>query len=239
MKEMAYVGYREWKKWSPETFGKVDLATSRYFQVELSRCGLSSLAGQAVLEMGFGNGAFAAWVIAQGARFVGIEMIPALVEIAQNQGIDAHLSADNLTVLVAPGSLDLVAAFDVFEHFALTDLKKTLIEIRDSLRIGGQLIARVPSGDSPFSRSIQHGDFTHQITFGSSAIRQLAVDAGFEVVTVRSPAFPLWGLGLVSCLRRTSIAASRAAVFPLITNLFMGGGSPVLTPNLFFVLRKL
>lgn len=79
--------------------------------------------------------------------------------------------------------------------------------------------------------------FTAALT-GSSAIRQLALESGLEVVSIREPAFPLRGLGMRSFLRRLLIVLVRRTVYPFITNTLMSGGRPVLTPNLVFVLAK-
>lgn len=73
---------------------------------------------------------------------------------------------------------------------------------------------------------------------GSSAVRQLALESGLDVVSIRQPAFPMRGLGPRVFLRRLPIVLTRRIVYPLVTNALMGGGRPVLTPNLVFVLAK-
>ena len=97
---------------------------------------------------------------------------------------------------------------------------------------------RVPSGDSPFARAIQHGDVTHQMAIGSSIVGQLAHDYGVTVDSVRAPAFPVRGLGLSTFVRRGAVVILRKAAFALIARAFMGGGRPVLTPDMVFVLVK-
>jgi hypothetical protein len=58
------------------------------------------------------------------------------------------------------------------------------------------------------------------------------------VIAVREPAFPLFGGGAVAFVRRLFVQAARRMMYPIIVNAFMGGGNPVLTPSLVFVLRK-
>lgn len=233
-----YASYEEWKGWSADDFGRYTRAESVYFAAELRRSGIGSLAGLSVLEIGFGNGSFAGWARELGAGYVGLEAIPDLVHAAAVKGFSAHASFAELMQAESHGSLDLIVAFDVFEHLSVDELNEALSDIGALLRPGGVLLARVPSGDSPFARSIQHGDLTHRLTIGSSIVRQLAVTAGLEVVAISGPAFPLFGLGVVSFLRRAMVAATRALAYPLIQRLFMGGAPVVLAPTLVFVLRK-
>lgn len=103
---------------------------------------------------------------------------------------------------------------------------------------GGVLIARVPSGDSPFGRSIQHGDMTHQLALGSMAVQQLCAASGFSEVRCREPALPVWGLGWRVALRRILVHALRRLVFPVVERGLMGATGLVLTPNLVFVARR-
>ena len=96
----------------------------------------------------------------------------------------------------------------------------------------------IASGDSPFALALQHGDLTHRTVVGSSAIRQLAGWTGFTVASVRSPVLPLHGGGAASFLRRMLVSTTRAVAYPVIAKVLMGGGRPVLTPDLLFVLVK-
>lgn len=233
-----YARYVRWKGWVEQEFGTCDRLNATYFRRELTVSGLHDLAGCRVLEIGFGNGAFAVWAEAQGMAYKGTEVIPALISRAKSRSLDVYDGNVRLGSVVSAGSMDLVVAFDVFEHMLPEELRAHLNEVCNCLRAGGLLLARMPSGDSPFSRSIQHGDLTHRTTLGSSAVGQLAVETGFELLAVREPAFPLHGNGLLSGCRRTAVHLARRLTFPVIATLFMGGGSPVLTPNMVFVLRK-
>ena len=69
-------------------------------------------------------------------------------------------------------------------------------------------------------------------------IRQLASQSGFVVKAIREPAFPIRGLGARVFIRRLAIVCARRIIYPLITQVLMGGGRPVLTPNLVCVLEK-
>ena len=148
-----------------------------------------------------------------------------------------HLDESVVQACPAPAP-DLAVAFEVFEHLSLCDLRGWLSTFHRCLRPGGKIIVRIPSGDSPFAREIQHGDLTHRVILGSSAVRQLAAEAGFEIESIREPAYPLRGAGVLSFLKRSLVSAARAISYRSITSVFMGGGVPALQPNILFVLSK-
>ena len=91
MTDRPYVAYRDWKGWASEDFGKCNAESAVYFTEELGRCGFLSLAAVRVIELGFGNRAFAAWATAAGAQYLGVEAIPDLVRIRRNAEFDLTL----------------------------------------------------------------------------------------------------------------------------------------------------
>lgn len=233
-----YTTYKEWKDWSNQEFGKVTEAASAYFSSEMAACNRPSLAGLKVLELGFGNGQFGAWAQLNGASYCGTELLPELVAAGEALGWNVAPANCDLAALAPPGGLDLAVAFDVFEHLDNKELEATFRAIGAILKPEGLLIARVPSGDSPFARAIQHGDLTHATSLGSSAIAQLAGRSGFDVLQVREPAFPLLGAGPLAFIRRAIVYALRRISFKFIGTVLMGNRHAVLTPNLMFVLRR-
>jgi 2-polyprenyl-3-methyl-5-hydroxy-6-metoxy-1,4-benzoquinol methylase len=230
--------YSEWKGWARESFGHVDRAEALYFAEEVRSSGFEGIRGLNVCEIGFGNGAFASWAREGGANYIGTEAIPTLVVNGLAAGLAVFDASVPLATIVECDSQDLVVALDVFEHLDQGQLTGLLKSVNAILRPGGRVLARVPSGDSPFSRAMQHGDLTHRLVLGSSAIRQLVDKAGLDVVCVREPAMPLRGLGLRAFLRRLAVVTGRRVIYPIVTNVLMGGGRPILTPDLVFVLEK-
>jgi SAM-dependent methyltransferase len=235
---MTYDNYGGWKRWAADEFGKFTRQDGSYFAAELSRCGVAALERMHVLEIGFGNGSFAGWAVQQGAVYRGVELLSDQVLRGRENGFDVHPLALPLCAQAGVETQDLVLALDVFEHVDQAALIDMLGSVHGVLKPGGLVVARVPSGDSPFSRSIQHGDLTHRITLGSSAVHQLAASTGFVVEQVREPAFPLRGFGAASLIRRGLVKGARRLAYPLISRLLMGGGPLVLTPNMIFSLRK-
>ena len=65
---MSGARYAEWKGWNSESFGTCSAADEVYFAAELRRAGVEAVDGSYILELGFGNGTFAAWALKQGDR---------------------------------------------------------------------------------------------------------------------------------------------------------------------------
>lgn len=226
-----YRGYSDWKDWQGD-FVATD-RDARYFAAELRDI---EIAGKRVLEIGFGNGRFMAWAKAQGATIVGTEINEAMLARAREKGFEVQASA--LDTLAAAGRrFDVVAAFDVFEHWDKAALIANLRYIATLLEPGGTLVARFPNGQSPFGLAYQYGDITHQSVLSASSVEQLAQMTGFDVVRIgnamRVPARrDLWTTLKFHWrqFRRTRIERSLGKLYGL--------GRLALDPNLTAVLRK-
>ena len=233
-----YSRYQQWKSWDKAKFGLYSKDHSRYYFKELTQTGANLCSGLRVLEIGFGNGSFSGWAKDQNFAYLGLETIEELVSDAQSSGFSAALSSDDLQAFLSAESQDLIVAFDVFEHFTLRELEVFLEKAHGWLRPQGLLVFRVPSGDSPFARAIQHGDLTHQITLGSSSIKQLALRANYQVEQVRAPVIPLRGLTACHTIRRLFVICGQAIISRLIRVLFHHNAQTVIAANMLVVFRK-
>lgn len=231
------LSYIQWKAWSPEAFGTVTSEEAAQFSCEMRRAGIDLTQGSQVLEVGFGNGVFAAWVRRHTLHYVGSESNPQLVARAQQVGIEAHLATLDLASLAKGRSFDLIAAFDVLEHLDVREILELLASSCRCLAVNGRLVIRVPSGDSPFSGRFIHGDITHKTCLGTLAIHQLAALSGLEVVAVRDAAFPIFGFGAVAVMTRTAVAAARKIINSIIRIVYYGNKPAAISPNLTAVLR--
>lgn len=233
-----YDHYSEWKGWTMGDFLHFTENEAIYYAAELKRAGFNELASPKCLELGFGNGAFAGWATSQGIAWTGVEVQRELVDLATARKLCVFASLEEAASFLGAGTIDLVVGFDVFEHLEAPELVEVLKGVYCVLKSGGVLLARVPSGDSPFGRAIFHGDITHRIALGSSAIHQLASQTGFEVMDVGPPQYPILGLGLVRAIRRGCIRLAQMIIARFINLVFHDGQPRVITANLVFVLRK-
>jgi SAM-dependent methyltransferase len=232
-----YDGYRHWKGWISEDFGLLSKDNAAYFRSETQRTGLTISSPIRILELGFGNGQFARWAITQGHEYIGAEIIQDLVQLAVASGISA-IDARDIEAKIRPSSVDLVVAFDVFEHMELGALLNQLRLCRELLKPGGCVLARVPSGDSPFGRATQYGDITHRIVLGSSAIRQIADASGFTVRYIGAPAIPMWGVGVVAAVRRLAVRLLQEIFTKIIRVGFHSNADTVVNASMVFVLTR-
>jgi SAM-dependent methyltransferase len=229
--------YRAWKSWDDKTFGQYTPVDAVTFRRELEVSGIALTESIALLEIGFGNGQFALWAKAQGWLVVGVELDPELVTRANQAGIEAHGTAHPIDTIAGDRRFDVVVAFDVFEHQTLGELLALLAAVRRCLKPGGRIIARFPSGDSPFAGSVQHSDLTHKITIGTGIVHQLARFEGFRVVQIRSPVLPIFGVGLTRALRRLIVLSVRTVLSGAINLAFHDGQPLVTTRNMVVVLE--
>jgi len=231
--------YVEWKKWDAADFGDVAREDSIYYDHELKASGISSLRGLSVGELGYGNGSFAGWVQASGGRWLGREVIPALQTRAAAAGFATIAPGTTFATVSGAASIDLVVAFDVIEHLELDAIRSFLQEVKVALKPGGLAVLRLPSGDSPFSSAIYRGDLTHRTLLGSSAIRQLAHEAGLEVRQLRAPVLPMRGYPTIRIVRRAAVRVAQSIAYGFIREILMGNGTAVLSPNMIAVLCRI
>lgn len=233
-----YQGYEDWKQWDKTSFGTWSKTDAAYYSAELRRSGIKACKGIRLYEIGFGNGAFAGYVHALGCKYYGAELNHILVERAREFGLNVSKSMKEALEAGQRGEFDAVVAFDVLEHFEINDIKAFLLEAMALLKPGGVVLARVPSGDSPFGRAIFHGDITHRTALGSLAVWQLAAQTGFDVIDIGPPKLPIFGLGWKRAIRRSAIRLTQSIVTQFINLVFHDGQPRVITSNLLFVLRK-
>jgi 2-polyprenyl-3-methyl-5-hydroxy-6-metoxy-1,4-benzoquinol methylase len=166
----AYAGYVAWKSWlNPFQHGSDDAA---YFRKEFRGINLRD---QSVLEIGFGEGRFLSWALAQGAKIHGTELIPAMRVAAKKFGVT--LLPEDLAEATSQfeAKFDLIVALDVAEHWTLDQLSRNLILIQRLLKPNGKLLLRFPNGQSPFGLAPQNSDPTHRSALSKALFDNLLV----------------------------------------------------------------
>ena len=235
----SYQDYENWKDWKKSSFGDFTSIDKAYFKAELKRTGIDFNKNIRLYEIGFGNGTFAGYAQSLGYQYCGSEVNQALIERARNFGL--HVYEQGIKQVIdstGPDTYDAILAFDVLEHLDIAEIKSFLIDARVLLKECGTVLARIPSGDSPFGRAIFHGDITHKTALGSSAVRQLAEQTGYEVIDIGPPSLPILGNGFIRAFRRGGILLAQSIVAKLINLVFHDGQPRVITADLVFVLRK-
>jgi 2-polyprenyl-3-methyl-5-hydroxy-6-metoxy-1,4-benzoquinol methylase len=139
-----------------------------------------------ILEVGCGSGSFLHFLRSEGyQRIHGVDIAAEQVTLARSLGIEDVEAADALPYLAAhPAAYDLIAAFDVIEHFTKDDVLRFLDHVHGALRPGGALLLRTPNADNPFHSWIRYADFTHEVAFTPLSIRQVLRATGFTDIVV-------------------------------------------------------
>lgn len=232
------VEYREWKSWGADSFGELTLVSRKYLDLELSLSNVRLGGESSVLEIGFGNGSFATYCKEFGCTYTATEIDPELVERAVAAGYDARVAPDDLEAEFSGMKFDLITCFDVLEHLTQDQIVSMLTAFRNLLTPNGRILARFPSGDSPFSVAMYNGDITHRSWIGRGAVLQYCVATGLEPIQIRHPALPIGGMGLKRMIRRAPIAAVRWVVRKFVRTVFYDGQPRVVDPNMVIVLGK-
>lgn len=177
----AYETYKQWKNWGKGP--RLAPWLSRYFDLEISRA--KPLQFTSVLEVGFGNGEFLQWAKERGAKAIGLEIIPDLVEVAAAQDFEVYhwnlIGSESEQSPISGRTFDCIVAFDVIEHLSVDQAKLALLRMAQYLNHGGKILLRFPNGESPFYLPLQNGDYTHRMDVTKLKLEHLALNSGLEV----------------------------------------------------------
>lgn len=229
--------YRAYKSWDRDSFGVETQESRLYYAAELSKAGVPD-GPVALLEIGFGNGQLAAFARRRGYTYAGTELDPELVERAVEAGFDAKVAPQDLSDAWPAESFDVICCFDVLEHLDHDQIVAMLLAFRGLLKPQGRIIARFPSGDSPFSLGMQNGDITHRSHIGRGAVLQFCLATELTAAQIRHPSLPIRGLGPRRMLRRALVSAGRWVVRQFVRKIFFDGIPRVVDPNMLVVLQR-
>lgn len=77
---------------------------------------------------------------------------------------------------------DVIALFDVIEHFTREEGVEVLDEICAALRPGGLLLLQLPNGDSPFAGAVFANDATHETLYTRVSLAHVLAMSGFRTL---------------------------------------------------------
>jgi 2-polyprenyl-6-hydroxyphenyl methylase/3-demethylubiquinone-9 3-methyltransferase len=150
--------------------------------------------GQRALDVGCGEGAFAAELAAAGVEVVGLDVAeePLRRARARHPGLDLRLLSSETGWELPDSSFDLVWAGEVIEHVA--DTAGWLSELRRVLRSGGALALSTPALGrrellrAALSRAAFAGRFDpradHLHFYSAATLRGLLEEFGFEEIEI-------------------------------------------------------
>lgn len=138
-----------------------------------------------ILEIGAGHGAFGYFMHLHGyTDYVGIDGSIEQVEASKKLGIKGIKYGNLIEELknTQDGSIDLIIAFDVIEHFTKQELSDLIDDIFRVLKKDGAVITHQPNAEGVFGNMIRYGDYTHEQSFTRESISQIFLSSGFSKV---------------------------------------------------------
>jgi 2-polyprenyl-3-methyl-5-hydroxy-6-metoxy-1,4-benzoquinol methylase len=192
------------------------------------------------VDVGCGHGALVHFAREAGyADVTGVDGSREQVEAAAGLGIAGVSQGGVLETLDAceAGSVDVITAFDVLEHFSKEHIPTLVDAVLRALKPGGRWIIHVPNGDSPFFGSVYWGDLTHEVAFTRDSLAHLLLASGFS--DVRSYEDRPVAHGLKSAVRAVLWTVVRGVLLTWIaTETGVLDRGAVLSRNLLAVARK-
>jgi 2-polyprenyl-3-methyl-5-hydroxy-6-metoxy-1,4-benzoquinol methylase len=145
-----------------------------------------------VLEIGCANGRMSTLLAAQGCRITGVELNPALAEMARSHCEEVIVGNIEEEGVLSPHELfDVALMADVIEHLAYPD--RLLERLRGYLRPNGSIVIAVPNvvfllnrvpllfGRFNYSPTGGILDATHLRFFTAKTIRELVTASGYTI----------------------------------------------------------
>jgi 2-polyprenyl-3-methyl-5-hydroxy-6-metoxy-1,4-benzoquinol methylase len=139
-----------------------------------------------ILEIGCGFGGFIYALKNCGyENILGIDIIPKCCNFVSNRFNIKVICSDILDYFNErgiKGQYDVIAAFDVIEHFEKGEIVKIMLCIYEALKENGIFISRVPYGGSLRGLYIRYSGSTHETAFAELIIDELFRVIGFKEV---------------------------------------------------------
>jgi 2-polyprenyl-3-methyl-5-hydroxy-6-metoxy-1,4-benzoquinol methylase len=139
--------------------------------------------GEAVLDLGCGDGIFLELLRDRGVRGIGVDSFPACVESCRRNGLTVHQSDILQFLQQAEGPYDGVFCSHIVEHLSPTDVLTLIHHSRRVMRSGGRMIIVTPNPkDIEVITERFWLDITHVRPYPIPLLEKMLEHAGFAVV---------------------------------------------------------
>lgn len=190
-----------------------------------------------IVDLGCGNGGFVFWLKESGFRRAqGVDLSAEQIEDGKRLGIRDLKRQDLRDFLKDKKNFfDIVFLRDVLGHFEKKEVPEVLNLAHRSLRERGLMVVKVPNAESPFSGRLLYGDFTHDVNFTGTSLRQVLLIAGFRGIAV----YPLRPIvhGFLSFCRRV-LWSGIEFVIRFCRLVEAGSGEGIFTQNIVAAAKK-
>ncbi len=164
-----------------------------------------------ILDVGCGPGNFLFLLQQHGyTELTGVDLSGEQLELARRHCPKAMLLQRDVHEVLSErvNYYNLIAGFDIIEHFEKQEVLPLLSLIARALQPGGRVILQTPNADSPWFGPVAYGDFTHEWFYTPQSLADVLRIAGFSGYAAR-PSGP-YSHGVKSAVRRGLWEAIRA-----------------------------
>jgi len=188
-----------------------------------------------ILDVGCGNGSLVWWLQRKGfANAEGIDLSPEQIDIAKALGVANVQRADAITHLARnTRSYSTIVARDLLEHLKKEEILDLLDLCREALMPGGTLVVQVPNASTPLASHYRYADFTHEVSFTMSSLRQVFLATGFS-----DPKFYPYDIPRRNRLKRWCLWKIAELTFKLMFAAELGRERLIVTRNLIGSARR-
>lgn len=147
-----------------------------------------------MLDIGCGAGHLLAWLKRAGYdNALGVDVSENAVAQCVASGLPNVKRITDLMSFLADqkNPFELITMNDVIEHIAKPDIVATLAAARTALTQGGRLVVKTLNMGNAGALYLRYADFTHEVGFTETSLRQVLLAAGFaqvRLVAYRVPA---------------------------------------------------
>lgn len=163
--------------------GEFNSQMAEGFQAQFG-CFLPVDKGSRILDIGCGSGFLMQFLQQKGYKNVsGVDASIEQVAFAKNNGLSVT-HGDGLTFLENHQGYDVIFMTDIVEHLKKDELFKMLQKIQEALNLNGRVIMRTINASSLYGNTLRYIDFTHEISFTETSLRQILFALGFVGIEI-------------------------------------------------------
>jgi len=164
-----------------------------------------------IVDLGCSDGLAMEWLAELGYQnLYGIDSDEVAIVVARNSlrervPADHFVVADLLEFIYScdEDSVQLFLMNDIIEHLSKEYLLTLIPEIHRVLSPGGTLVVKTGNMENPFNLGLFARDFTHEILFATSSLRQLMIRCGFDPTRIETG-----GIGYPTTIRNWPLKLS-------------------------------